>query len=220
MADKIIKQILAINKPCGPTSHDIINALRRITGVKKIGHAGTLDPLAQGVLVVAIGRENTKKISQIVKSEKEYLANIKFGEYSSTDDNEGEKTKVNWLNQPTKSHIVKVLDKFVGEIMQQPPAYSAIKIKGQCAYALARKGQEIKLKPRKVYIKKIELLGYKWPELKLKVICGPGVYIRSLVRDIGANLEVGAYLLALQRTRVGNFNLDQALTVEEFAHDF
>ena len=210
--------IYPIHKPKGPTSHDIVQQLRKITGIKKIGHAGTLDPLASGVLVIGITREGTKKMNDLVKSDKEYIATIKFGSTSTTDDEEGEKTNV-YKSDQTKPRLVdieNILPDFTGQIKQIPPIYSAIKIKGKSAYKYARGGEEIKLEPRTVEIKEIEILDYSWPILKLRVATGSGVYIRSLARDIGEKLGVGGYLSELVRTKVGNFTLDQSLTLEEF----
>jgi len=206
-----MRGIYAVYKPKGPTSHKIINQLRRKTGVKKIGHAGTLDPLASGVLVVGIGREATKKLASIVKKEKEYLAKIRLGMTSTTDDEEGEKTKVKVSRIPTFKEIQKAVAKFEGEILQTPPIYSAVKINGQKAYKLARKGQKPKLEPRKVLIKEIKILEYEWPYLKLRIVTGPGVYIRALARDLGQLLKTGGYLAELERTRVGDFTKEDAI---------
>jgi len=209
--------IFAIYKPKGPTSHDIINKLRRETGIKKIGHAGTLDPLASGVLVVGVGREATKQLGAIVKKEKEYLAKIRLGMESTTDDEEGVKTEVKIVGKiPTLEEIKKALAKFEGEILQTPPIYSAIKIKGKKAYKLARKGQTPKLKPRKALIKEIEILKYEWPYLELRAVTGPGVYIRALARDIGKELKVGGYLVGLERTRVGEFTKEEAINSKDW----
>ena len=212
----MIDNMFTIYKPKGPTSHDIVDQVRRVTGIRKVGHAGTLDPLAEGVLVVAVGRGATKQIDSIVKTEKEYIAKVKFGETSSTDDEEGEKTEVVKEEvQITKEQIEEVLAQFIGEIKQVPPIYSAIKVKGQTAYKMARKGKEIKLEPRDVLIKKIEILGYEWPYLDLNVTCGPGVYIRSLAKDIGVALKVGGYLAELKRTRVGDYKIEDAIKPTE-----
>lgn len=208
--------IYAINKPVGPTSHDIIDQLRKKTGIKKIGHAGTLDPLASGVLVVAIGREFTKQLDELVQKEKEYIAKIKFGYNSTTDDEQGKKEEIKVTKQPTQENIAKVISKFIGEIKQMPPVYSSVKVGGQPAHRRMRKGEEVKLGERDVTIKSIEILGYGWPYLEVRVICGPGVYIRSLARDIGRELKVGGYLASLVRTRVGDFGIDKAVSVEEF----
>ena len=206
------KGIFAVYKPKGPTSHDIINKLRRETGVKKIGHAGTLDPLASGILVVGIGREATKQLGNIVKKEKEYLAKIRLGMTSTTADEEGVKTEIKIVGKiPTLGEIKKAVAKFKGEILQTPPIYSAIKIKGKAAYKLARQGQTPELTPRKALVKEIEILNYEWPYLKIRAVTGPGVYIRALARDIGKALKTGGYLAELERTRVGEFTKEDAI---------
>ena len=220
--------IYSIYKPKGPTSHDIINQLRRITGIKKIGHAGTLDPQAQGVLVVGIGREATKKLGSIVKKEKEYLAEVKLGETSTTFDAEGPLSFVIPVSHvipaeagihviPTQDEIKKITKKFIGHIQQAPPQYSAVKIKGKPAYKYARQGKLVEIKPREVEIKEIKIIKYKWPILKIKVVCGPGVYIRSLANDVGQKLKTGGYLLSLERTRVGDFKKEDSVTIEKFS---
>ncbi len=209
-------QIVAIWKPKGPTSHDIISALRKITGVRRIGHAGTLDPLAEGVLVVGIGRDATKTLSVNVAHEKEYLATVRLGATSTTDDAEGEKTEIEIKRNPSLEDIESLLPRFTGTIAQTPPPYSAIKLNGKKAYELARRGKEVALAPRKVIIKKIDIVSYRWPQLILKVLTGPGVYIRALARDIGEALGTGAYLETLERLRVGNFDKQKAMTIEKF----
>lgn len=217
----IMENLFAFYKPKGITSNDAVQKIRSIVGRDvKVGHAGTLDPLAQGVLVIAVGREATKKISETVKKEKEYIAEITFGFESSTDDAEGEKTRVcpefvEGSKKPDLNDIEKVLPDFIGNIKQVPPIYSAIKISGKEAYKYARKGQSVEMQPREVEIKNIEILEYAWPILKIKIITGPGVYIRSLARDIGRKLGVGGYLSALERTRVGDFKKENAVLVEE-----
>ena len=210
-----MKNIFAIYKPKGPTSNGALEELRRITGIKKIGHAGTLDPLAKGVLVVGIG-EGTKLLADIVGKEKEYIAKIKFGATSETDDEEGKKTKIKIVKKPTLKEIRKIVYNFKGEIMQKPPIYSAIKVNGKEAYKLARKGKVPELQPRKIEIKNISIIKYRWPYLWLKIVTGPGVYIRALARDIGAGLGVGGYLAGLERTRVGKFSKNKSLTIKEF----
>lgn len=217
---KTMENIIAIYKPSGPTSHDIINELRKITGIRKIGHAGTLDPQAKGVLVVGIGREATKRLSEVVRKEKEYIATIRLGQESTTDDREGEKTKIEVINIPSDKIVNKVITNFKGKITQTPPVYSAIKVKGKRAYKSARQGKEIKLEPRKVLIKKIEILNYRWPELSIRVVTGPGVYIRSLARDIGKDLEVGGYLSDLERVRVGDFIKERSLSLSQFQDSY
>jgi len=205
--------LVAIYKPAGPTSHDIVDMVRRATGVRKVGHAGTLDPLARGVLVVAIGREATKQIAAVVAKEKEYIARVRLGVTSTTDDEEGEK-EVHGVEEVLRPEVEKVVEKFIGKIEQMPPIYSAVKIAGQEAYKRARRGEEVKMKLRQVEIKEIEILSYKWPYLELRVVTGPGVYIRSLARDIGGKLGMGGYLADLERTRVGDFTKEKAVRIE------
>ncbi|MBU1472344.1 tRNA pseudouridine(55) synthase TruB [Patescibacteria group bacterium] len=206
----MLQGIVAVYKPKGPTSHDIVNVVRRITGEKRVGHAGTLDPLASGVLVVGIGREATKKLSLIVGKEKEYIATIKLGATSTTDDEEGEKRNVECRMSNVET-IQRKIKQFSGVISQVPPVYSAVKVDGKEAYKYARKGKEVELKPRKVLIKEIEIIEYSWPLLRLRVVTGPGVYIRALARDIGGALGVGGYLASLERTRVGDFTIHDAI---------
>ncbi|MGC9603451.1 MAG: tRNA pseudouridine(55) synthase TruB [Minisyncoccia bacterium] len=207
--------IFAIYKPKGPTSNDVVQDIKRITGGEKVGHAGTLDPLAEGVLVVGIGREATKRLGIEVKKEKEYLARIKLGETSTTDDEEGGKTAVS-AEKPVHSAIESAVKKFLGKIKQIPPIYSAVKIQGEESYKFARKGAKPLLLERDAEVKDIEILGYEWPFLDLRIVTGPGVYVRALARDIGKELGTGAYLAGLKRTRVGDFTESKSLTVEEF----
>jgi len=211
---------LAIYKPKGPTSNDIVQDVKRITGGEKVGHAGTLDPLAEGVLVIGIGREGTKNLGIEVKKEKEYLAKIKLGETSTTDDEEGEKEKTEINREPSRIEIDNAVKKFIGKIKQVPPIYSAIKVGGKEAYKFARQGEKPVLLERDAEIKEIEILDYKWPYLELRVVTGPGVYIRALARDIGKELKAGGYLAGLKRTRVGDFTADKALSLEEFKKEY
>ncbi len=207
--------IFAIWKPKGPSSNAVMNQIRKALGTRKVGHAGTLDPLAEGILVVGVGRVGTARLKDFAGGEKEYLAEVRLGMTSSTDDEEGEKTISLNTSVPSRDEVNEVIRKFVGNIEQTPPIFSALKIKGVRAYKLARRGDDIKLKPRPAFIKSIELLGYVWPIISLKVVTGPGVYIRALARDIGAKLLVGGYLASLTRTRVGEFGRAQALSIEE-----
>ncbi len=210
---KKIKGIVAVLKPKGPTSFDMIYKLRQLTGVKKIGHAGTLDPLASGVLVIGIGREATRKLREIVESEKEYVATVRFGAESTTDDEGGEKEAVEVRKKPTRQDIEKALAGFSGKIMQMPPNFSAIKINGVRAYKMARRGEAPKLIKRPVEVREIKIIKYKWPLLKIKIISGPGFYVRSLARDLGKKLKVGGYLAELERTRVGQFKKSGAMKI-------
>ena len=203
--------IFAVNKPVGMTSHDVVNIVRKKTGVKRVGHGGTLDPLAEGVLVIAVGRDNTKRLNEFVKGEKEYIAEIQLGQTSTTDDGEGNKETVNVKKLPLHSDIIETSKLFVGKIVQTPPIYSSIKLDGKPAHRRVRRGETVKLEPREVEIKNIEILDYEYPVLRLKVTTGPGVYIRALARDIGEKLKTGAYLKSLIRTRVANFTLKDSL---------
>lgn len=206
--------IIGIYKEKGPTSNDVVQEIKKIVG-EKVGHAGTLDPLAKGVLVIGIGK-STKELDKVVKKEKEYIADIKLGMTSETDDEEGEKYNFKVEVIPSIEDLQEVIKKFIGEILQTPPVYSAIKVKGQEAYKLARKGIEVKLESRKVNIFNIEILKYNYPDLKLKVTTGPGVYIRSLARDIGSGLKTGGYLADLERTRVGEFTKENSYNILKF----
>lgn len=207
--------IFAVYKPVGITSHDMVNRVRRATHVKRVGHGGTLDPLAEGVLVIAVGRENTKLLDKYVKGDKEYVASLKLGYTSDTDDSEGPIHEVNTKITPTEEEIEECIKKFTGDIMQTPSHYSAIKVNGKEAYKRIRKGEDFKMEARPVFIKNIEIVSYAYPTLELKVECGTGVYIRSLARDIGESLYTGAYLTRLIRTRVGEFSLDDALKIQD-----
>ena len=210
-----ISGILNIYKPAGPTSHDIVDKIRKITKIKKVGHAGTLDPFAEGVLIILIGQA-TKLQPKFMKMPKTYLATLKLGAVSNTYDKTGtiSHQNIEYNNQTiTKSKIQNILKQFIGEIKQVPPIFSAIKIKGEKAYELARKGIKPNLKPRKVKIYDIQLRKYEWPELEIKVKCGKGTYIRSLANDIGQKLGCGAYLEKLIRTQIGKFSTNNSVKV-------
>ena len=207
--------ILIIDKPLNITSMDVIRRLRKITGIKKIGHAGTLDPLATGVLVVALSKKYTKRINEIMSTKKRYETEINLSAFSETDDAEGKKDYIVVNKKPTINEVKNVLKKFIGEIDQVPPIYSAIKINGKKAYDLARKGELIKMKKRKVFIEDIKLISYDYPSLRIKVKCGKGTYIRSLGRDIGKSLNTGGYLTFLRRTKVGKFSIENSVKLDD-----
>ncbi len=208
-------KIVAVYKPAGMTSHDVIDAIRRRTGIKKVGHAGTLDPFAQGVLVVGVGREATRQLGRFVKREKEYRAKIKLGWNSTTDDVEGEKEEVQVSQIPSRQEIETVLASFQGEITQVPPRYSAIKISGRPAYKRVRSGEEVEMSARTVFIHELEILAYTWPTLTIRTVTSSGTYIRALARDIGEKLHTGAYLEELERTRVGSYNLESCKQITD-----
>lgn len=204
---------ILIDKSTGPTSHDIVDALRKITGIRKIGHAGTLDPFASGLLILGVGRQSTKKLSIFLKQGKEYIAKVKLGAVSTTYDREGEIKMAQNAEAPAREDIKKVIKKFIGEIEQVPPAFSAKKIKGKKLYELARSGVEVELKPVSLIIHNIELLNYDWPFLKIRIKCSSGTYIRSLANDIGQDLGCGGYLKELCRTKIGNISLNEATEI-------
>jgi len=205
---------LLIDKPVGLTSHQVIKKIRQITGEKKVGHSGTLDPLASGLLVVALGRNSTRRLGYFLKSDKVYEAEIFLGEERTTDDSEGEILKVN-KRKPVLTEIKKALKSFQGENQQIPPLYSAIKIKGKKAYDLARKGLQLELKPRKVFFYSLRLIDYKYPLVKLTCRVSAGTYIRALARDLGHLLGTGAYLKSLRRLSIGDFSLGTAVPLDK-----
>lgn len=208
-------KVILINKPLGWTSFDVVNKLRKILGIKKIGHAGTLDPLATGLLIVCTGKM-TKKIQELTNLDKEYLGNLILGQSTPSHDRETEVTEVRDISGITAEHITNAAAHFKGTIEQIPPAHSAVKVKGKRAYKLARKGEMPVLKPRTVEIHAFDITQINLPEVHFRVVCSKGTYIRSLVRDLGAKLGTGAYLAELCRTRIGSFRLDDAKSIESF----
>lgn len=207
---------ILIDKPVGPTSHDIVHQLRKITGEKKIGHAGTLDPFASGLLIAAIGRQATREIDKFVKLDKEYVATLHLGLVSSTFDPEGEIKK--WsgdIKEKSIEEVKKSLQDFIGEQEQIPPMFSAKKIAGQRLYELARKGKTIDRQPARINIYEIELLKYEWPILEIRIRCSTGTYIRALANDIGLSLGCGAYLENLKRTSIGSHVIAKAVDIKD-----
>ena len=214
-----VSGILNVNKPTGPTSFDIIRLVRTGTGIRKAGHAGTLDPLASGVLLVLLGQ--AARISEyLMDLPKTYRATVRLGVSTDTYDAEGAPTHEARLVEVTRTDLSAALEAFVGEIEQAPPAYSAIKVKGQPAHRLARKGAAIALAPRPTRIYRIELLRFEPPDVEIDVECGKGTYIRSLAHDLGQALGCGAHLAALVRTRVGPFSVESATDVPDLEHGF
>jgi len=206
--------IIPINKPAGITSHTVVNKLRRFYGIKKIGHAGTLDPFATGVLILLVGRESTKRSDEFMKQDKIYRTKLKLGYISDTYDKDGVIQEYNVQKVPTRSEIESITESFIGEISQIPPMYSAIKINGKKMYELARKGQTIDIPPRLVNIYNIDILDYTYPYLTLDIACSSGTYIRSLGYDIGMKLSTGAYLEELERRQSGEFNIEKCYTLD------
>ena len=234
-------KLLNIYKPKGMSSFEVVQKIKKATGEKKVGHAGTLDPLAEGVLVVGVGREATKQLKFVLEEDKEYIGEIKLGMVSETDDEEGIKSKVKSqkskvkIQWPTLEKIEEVIqENFIGDIVQITPTYSAVKVGGERAYKKARRGEDFTRPPRIITIKEIEILDYslkkfpeikqengtiipagKYPVLKVKTIVGSGTYIRSLAREIGEKLNTGGYLISLIRTRIGDYKMEDSLKLDE-----
>ena len=206
---------LLIDKPKGLTSHDVIDRVRAVTGEKKVGHAGTLDPNATGLLIVGVGRDATKMLGGLSKeTNKEYVAEVVLGEERDTDDIEGKVITEYIGEKPSRKAVENTLSIFLGEQEQKPPAYSAIKLKGKKAYQLARMGERPDLKLRKITVFNIKLLKYEYPKLVFICLVSSGTYIRSLARDIGKKLLTGAYLENLRRTKIGKYNVSDAILLK------
>ena len=219
--DFIAGEIIPINKPYAWTSFQIVNKVRyhlsRKYGIKrfKVGHAGTLDPLASGVLLLCTGKA-TKRIEELQAHTKEYVAEITLGATTPSFDMEHPVDATYPYEHITREMVEETLQKFVGDIDQRPPLFSACKVDGKRAYDLARKGSDLELAAKRIRIDAIELLAYDLPRIKIKVTCGKGTYIRSLARDIGEALQSGGYLSDLVRTRIGEYNLERCITPESF----
>jgi len=208
--------VLNINKPSGMTSHDVVESVRRIIREKRTGHTGTLDPLATGVLVLCAGKAT--RIAQYLEAgEKEYKAIMRLGVMTDTLDADGRVLETRQYAPPNKQTIETAIQRFIGPIMQQPPAYSAIKVGGVPSYKLAREGKAEPLKPRPVTIFSVDLTTYTDPFVHITVRCSKGVYIRTLCADIGDALGMGASLTGLERTRSGRFRIEQSITLEQLA---
>lgn len=212
--------LVVVDKPAGVTSHDVVGRCRRIFGTRKVGHAGTLDPMATGVLVVGIERA-TKILGLLTTADKSYAATIRLGQTTSTEDAEGEVLQTVSAADVTDAQISEAVARLRGEIAQVPSAVSAIKVDGKRAYRLVREGQAVELAPRNVRIDRFDVLAVRREaglvDVDVDVDCSSGTYIRALARDVGADLGVGGHLTALRRTRVGRFGLDQARTLDELA---
>jgi tRNA pseudouridine55 synthase len=206
--------LLVIDKPPGWTSHDVVAKVRRLTGVRRVGHAGTLDPAATGVLPLGIG-QGTRVLEYLGDADKSYRGVVRLGLTTTTDDAEGEPLKERSWQGVTEENIRAALDRFTGEIEQIPPMFSAIKRGGVPLHKLARAGVEVERQPRPVRIDRIELLRLALPDIDLSVDCSKGTYIRTLARDLGELLGCGAHLASLRRTRHGAFTLAEAETLEE-----
>lgn len=212
--------LVVVDKPAGVTSHDVVGRCRRIFGTRKVGHAGTLDPMATGVLVVGIERA-TKILGLLTATDKSYAATIRLGQTTSTEDAEGEVLQSVSASVVTDDQINQAVAALRGEISQVPSAVSAVKVGGKRAYKLVREGQTVELAARNVRIERFDVLAVRrhddFVDVDVEVDCSSGTYIRALARDVGAALAVGGHLTALRRTRVGRFGLDQARTLDELA---
>jgi tRNA pseudouridine55 synthase len=207
-------QVLLIDKPLDWTSFDVVRKLRRLARTRKVGHAGTLDPLATGLLILCTGKF-TKRINDFMAQEKEYTGTVTLGAVTPTYDLESRPVSFADYSGATLSLVKEMIAaRFKGEIMQVPPAHSAIKVDGKRVYELARKGKEVKLEPRPVTISAFDITEFRLPELSFRVVCSTGTYIRSLANDLGAALGCGGYLSGLRRTRIGAFRVEEAMTVE------
>lgn len=212
--------ILLIDKPKDITSFGVVARVRRVLSERegkkvKVGHTGTLDPFATGLLILLVGKA-TKRSNEFLKLDKEYVAEIRLGETSTTGDPEGEVQKSYTGEAPDLEEVKKVVQSFRGEIWQKVPAFSAVKVDGRRAYDLARKGLPVETPTRKVNIYNIEILEYKWPILRIRTEVSSGTYIRTLGEDIGKSLGTGAYLTALRRTKIKDFDVNDAVPLEEF----
>lgn len=207
-------RVLLINKPIQWTSFDVVNKLRYKLKIKKIGHAGTLDPLATGLLIICVGKM-TKQIESFMGLEKEYTGTFVLGQTTPSYDLETPVSEQKDISGITPEAIATAIKSLTGKISQLPPAHSAIKIGGKRAYKFARKGKEVELQPREVEVKEFEITAMQLPEIQFRVVCSKGTYIRSLARDLGEKLGVGAYLSQLCRTRIGTYKLEKALSIED-----
>lgn len=214
-----VSGVLVVDKPVGMTSHDVVQIIRRGTGIRRAGHTGTLDPRASGVLVVLIGP--AVRLSEYVSaSDKRYQATIRLGSSTDTYDAEGIVTSTNEDLEISEEEFDGILQKFVGEIQQVPPPYSAVKVKGKKAYEMARQGEEVDLEPRMINVYSLEILEWVPPEVVVDVYCSSGTYVRSLANDLGIELGTGAHLIGLRRTKSGRFTLRDAVPLRRLKESF
>jgi tRNA pseudouridine55 synthase len=211
--------LVVVDKDPGMTSHDVVSRVRRLAGTRKVGHAGTLDPMATGVLVLGVERA-TRLLGHLMLTEKAYDATIRLGVATTTDDAEGEVVATHDVSGVTEDDVRTGLARFVGDIEQVPTAVSAIKVDGKRAYARVRDGEQVELKARPVTIHELVVHEVALPDVRISVRCSSGTYIRAIARDLGAALGVGGHLTALRRTAVGSFDLAAARTLEQLTSDF
>ena len=205
--------ILLVDKPQGITSHDVVDKMRRVFRMKKIGHAGTLDPMATGLLLILVGKA-TKASQYLMSLDKEYTGTIKLGEVTDSQDADGEIVMTKPVPELTEADVAKVMQTFIGDQYQTPPMFSAKKINGQKLYNLARKGKEVAREPRFIHISRYEITAFELPEIAVIVRSSQGAYIRTLAHDLGERLNCGGHLSSLRRTAVGQFSAEASNTVE------
>jgi tRNA pseudouridine55 synthase len=208
--------VLNVDKPAGWTSHDVVGRIRRLAGLRQVGHAGTLDPMATGVLVLCLGKA-TRLLEYLSGQSKTYLAGITLGATTDTYDAEGEVLERRPVPALDAAQIDRALDAFRGEIMQRPPAYSALKRDGVALYKRARAGEAVEVEPRPVTVYQLDLLAFDGQTVQLRIRCGAGTYVRSIAHDLGRALGCGGHLSALRRTAVGNFTVESTVTLEQLA---
>jgi len=214
MINRTKSGIILIDKVSGLTSHDVVSLVRRAIGIRRVGHCGTLDPLATGLLLICVGRY-TRLSPWLMSVDKEYLSTFEFGSYSDTDDADGKITKLYEKSQIEEKLLKETLSRFQGRIMQVPPIYSAIRVGGQRSYKRARNGKDITLEPRSVVIDRMDLINYSYPEATFKIKCSKGTYVRALARDLGKACGSAGYVTKLRRTKVGSIDINGAITVAE-----
>lgn len=221
--------LILIDKPRGITSFDVVAKVRRITGEKRVGHAGTLDPLATGLLIVGVGRDFTKQLGSYLKMDKEYEVMAEFGAVSDTYDADGRifssadnrdlTVGQTVIKRVEKNDLLRIIKKkFLGHIQQIPPKYSALKIKGKRACDRMRQGENVELEPREVTIDEFLIMDFSWPKVKFRVKCGSGTYVRSLIHDLGQELGCGAYVIELRRTKIGEYSVDDAVGIDRIKY--
>jgi tRNA pseudouridine55 synthase len=215
----VTEGLVLVDKPAGWTSHDVVARIRRLAGTRRVGHAGTLDPMATGLLIVGVERA-TRLLGHLALHDKDYLASIRLGVTTVTDDAEGEVVDVVDASAVSDASLATAMAALTGELMQVPSSVSAIKVDGKRAYARTRAGESVELAARPVHVERFDLLARRGDELDIAVTCSTGTYVRALARDLGASLGVGAHLTALRRTRIGGFRIDDAATLDHLATQF
>jgi tRNA pseudouridine55 synthase len=215
----VVSGVLVVDKPVGLTSHDVVQIIRRGTGIRRAGHTGTLDPRASGVLVILVGP--AVRLSEFVSaSDKRYQATIRLGSSTDTYDSEGRITSSASIDDVTEEQFNTILQTFIGEIQQVPPPYSAVKVQGRKSYEMAREGEEVNLEPRMINVYSLEILEWAPPEAVIDVYCSSGTYVRSLANDLGEALGTGAHLVGLRRTKSGRFTLRDAVSLRRLQESF